>query len=49
MRQCRVCGCTNAFACLGGCTWVAADLCSKCVYVQCFLNIFIEPEGVDKL
>lgn len=30
-RHCRVCGCTDARACPGGCTWVEADLCSKCV------------------
>lgn len=28
---CRVCGCTEERACEGGCTWVAADLCSACV------------------
>lgn len=32
---CRVCGCTDEFACEGGCTWVpdltlAGDLCSRC-------------------
>jgi hypothetical protein len=29
-RECRQCGCTDARACLGGCYWVAADLCSTC-------------------
>ena len=27
---CRVCGCTDNRACLGGCWWVEADLCSAC-------------------
>lgn len=30
-RHCRVCGCTEAFACEGGCHWAEADLCSACV------------------
>jgi len=30
-RRCRVCGCTDANACPGGCSWVAPDLCSACV------------------
>jgi len=29
-RKCRVCGCTSHHACVGGCTWVDQDLCSKC-------------------
>ena len=29
-RRCRVCGCTDADACAGGCTWVEHDLCSSC-------------------
>jgi hypothetical protein len=28
--QCRVCGCTDASACEGGCSWVEFDLCSRC-------------------
>ena len=28
--QCRVCGCTEEAACIGGCYWVEADLCSRC-------------------
>lgn len=28
--QCRVCGCTQGIACLGGCSWVERDLCSRC-------------------
>ncbi len=30
VRRCRVCRCTNEAACDGGCSWVAADLCSRC-------------------
>jgi hypothetical protein len=29
-RICRACGCTDDTACLGGCYWVAEDLCSQC-------------------
>ncbi len=29
-RRCRVCGCTDDNACLGGCYWVEDDLCSEC-------------------
>lgn len=31
-RTCRVCGCTGARACDGGCTWTAIDIdvCSQC-------------------
>ena len=28
---CRVCGCTEAAACEGGCFWAEPDLCSACV------------------
>jgi len=27
---CRVCGCTDEWACPGGCHWVEPDLCSAC-------------------
>lgn len=30
-RKCRVCGCTEDNACVGGCYWVDTDLCSECV------------------
>lgn len=32
VRTCRVCGCTDARACFGGCAWVgpADDLCTAC-------------------
>lgn len=29
-RKCRVCGCSEARACPGGCVWVGPDLCSRC-------------------
>lgn len=28
--KCRVCGCTDERACLGGCYWVEPELCSRC-------------------
>lgn len=31
VRHCRICKCTDERACYGGCSWVAADLCSACV------------------
>jgi hypothetical protein len=30
IRQCKGCGCTDDFACEGGCAWVTEDLCSRC-------------------
>jgi len=30
-RECRVCGCTDDWACPEGCWWVEEDLCSACV------------------
>jgi ParB family chromosome partitioning protein len=30
VATCRVCGCTDERACDGGCSWIAADLCSSC-------------------
>lgn len=29
-RKCKVCGCTDGHACVGGCYWVSVNLCSKC-------------------
>lgn len=29
-RACRVCGCTDLWACDDGCFWVEPDLCSSC-------------------
>jgi hypothetical protein len=38
LRSCRVCGCTEDFACPGlrgkGCSWFEADLCSECWGVE---------------
>jgi hypothetical protein len=28
-RRCRECGCTDALACDGGCSWVEEDLCGN--------------------
>jgi hypothetical protein len=30
VRTCRECGCTDDRACVGGCSWIEADLCSAC-------------------
>jgi len=32
IRHCRICGCTEDFACRGGCSWSAEDetVCSRC-------------------
>lgn len=30
LQECRVCGCTDAVACEGGCYWIEKDLCSAC-------------------
>ena len=32
-RACRQCGCTDRAACAGGCWWVTADMCSRCVWL----------------
>lgn len=29
-RACRTCGCTDQWACEGGCEWIDTDLCSTC-------------------
>ena len=29
--KCRVCACTDLFACPGGCSWWCAEICSACV------------------
>jgi hypothetical protein len=31
---CRLCGCSEANACEGGCSWVEPDLCSQCAAKQ---------------
>jgi hypothetical protein len=30
LPACRECGCTENAACVGGCSWAAPDLCSRC-------------------
>lgn len=30
-RCCRYCGCTDNAACVGGCSWIADDLCDNCL------------------
>lgn len=30
-RRCRVCGCTDTYACDDGCGWAAADMCTSCM------------------
>jgi hypothetical protein len=29
--RCRICGCSEERACVGGCVWAAPNLCSQCV------------------
>ena len=29
--KCKYCGCTDGQACVGGCSWVAKNVCSSCV------------------
>ncbi len=31
VRRCRICGCTDARACPGGCAWALEDVCTACV------------------
>lgn len=30
VRKCKICGCTDERACVGGCEWADRDLCSRC-------------------
>lgn len=39
IATCRVCGCTDDEACVGGCWWVEADLCSGCQPPDTSFNI----------
>lgn len=44
-RQCRVCHCTDAVACVtaeGECTWIEADLCSACAGIEVGLELVEE-------
>lgn len=36
VRACRDCGCTDAHACAGDCSWVDDDLCSACAPARGF-------------
>ncbi len=45
VRRCRECGCTDKFACEGGCSWVAPDLCSACGQGDLFDATFHELFG----
>lgn len=40
VRTCRVCGCTDARACEGGCSWIEKDLCSAHAKENQFETIF---------
>ena len=31
---CKICGCTDSFACDGDCYWVKPNLCSNCLAQQ---------------
>ena len=48
IRQCRGCGCTDDFACDGGCHWVEDDLCSACLSRGDSVNASIALAG-DRL
>ncbi len=37
-RRCRVCGCTDDYACPGGCYWIEENLCSACAGITLFLE-----------
>jgi hypothetical protein len=37
-RRCRHCRCTDARACVGGCSWIAWDVCSQCTPEQLKAN-----------
>jgi len=40
--ECIVCGCTDNHACIGGCYWIAEDLCSNC-------GIVVSKTYIDEL
>lgn len=44
--KCQVCGCTDTHACLGGCYWIAEELCSNCGVV---ISKPLMEELIDKL
>lgn len=48
VRTCRVCGCTDARACEGGCWWVEADLCSACKPGPADVDAWTEEADCDE-
>lgn len=44
-RACRACGCTERYACPGGCSWIESDLCSVCVAI----GVGPAGDGVESL
>lgn len=49
MSTCRVCGCTDAKACEGGCYWVEADLCSACALERAANSLTVVVPNDDAL
>lgn len=43
--KCRICHCTEDDACLGGCAWVEADLCTTCAEMLDYLSDFMHTAG----
>jgi len=44
-RACRVCHCTQDDACLGGCAWFDADLCTSCAEMIELLRDYMHTAG----
>lgn len=44
-RACRVCECTDADACMGGCEWAEPDLCSTCAEIILLLADYYDTAG----
>lgn len=45
--KCRYCGCTDAKACAGGCSWVAPRVCSRCARRELMVLGHGDGQGVD--
>ena len=43
LMKCKYCGCTDDYACEGGCSWVAKDVCSKCA--ASFVSVIKMADG----
>lgn len=43
-QTCRICGCTDARACEGGCSWLLRGICSKCITdkVPEYIDLLVE-------